>query len=60
MQARTACAGSGTRVDSGSSVEVVMALININPPRKTAHSCNGVVCHFNALDQDQQGWAERY
>jgi hypothetical protein len=60
MQARTACAGSGTSVDSGSSVDVVMALINIKSPRKTAHSWNGVVCHFSTLDQYQQDRGERY
>jgi len=45
--------GSGTRVDSGSSVDVVMALINIKSPRKNAYSRNGVERHVSALDQYQ-------
>jgi hypothetical protein len=50
---RFADAGSGTRVDSGSSVDVVMALINIKSPRKNAYSRNGVERHVSALDQYQ-------
>jgi hypothetical protein len=50
---RFADAGSGTRVDSGSSVDVVMALINIKSPRKNAYSRHGVERHVSALDQYQ-------
>jgi hypothetical protein len=48
-----ACAGSATSVDSGSSIEVFMALINVKSPRKTEHWRNGGECHFSVLDQYQ-------
>jgi hypothetical protein len=53
---RNACAGSGTSVDSESSVDVALALIYIKSLRNAVQWTNashGLKFHFTALDQYQ-------
>jgi hypothetical protein len=56
VASRNVCAGSGTSVDSESSVDVALALIYIKSLRNTdqwSNAAHGLNFHFTVLDQYQ-------